>query len=399
MSQSIPLHNLEGLSSPPGDGISVTQSDDCIRIDISAGISGKVGCFGIPILVFGFVVGCIALGVSLTLLLEFDQPDLGVAAIFAAIGLACFIPACVVFMMLAFPMGIKGTVEITHEYLRISDRNCVVEFPRDDVKSVAVVYMKKSKYQHRARKDWPWLRSRGGGIAVETPHGTVRTLGCWDHEVSRWLAKLISKYFSVQFCDDEYADQLSSEKLVSSGTPYIVPRKNLWLIGLLGTLVAGFFTWGFGGIVRDYFDAKQWQPVIAVVRTIETVESEAKSHLVITYCYEVQDAIYTNNRFRIDDSGYSNFAERRKSELAVGDQIEIWSDLDDPKRSTVRRDFPWAAFVVFLICAVLALAGMITMFYFALARDSILATKYALSPAECKRKQDEGPVPTTNTEE
>ena len=135
----------------------------------------------------------------------------------------------------------------------------------------------------------------------------------------------------------------------------------------------------YGGFtIKDYFVARQWQQVAAVVSTIEKVESEDGSHLVVTYRYDVGGNTYENNRFQIDDSSYSIHAERRKEGLNVGDRIEIWYDPDDPERSTIERDFPWFAFATFVLTAIVGLAGVIVAVYSFLGKDSALALKYAV---------------------
>ena len=179
----MPFHcSHDELPAPPGDGIAIAHSDDGIRVSITPGFSWKgLGCV-VPVSVSFGLVGLFVLYVSMMLLLEPDPPDLKIVAILAAIGCVCFYPVRHLEKVLK-PIGIRGTVEIGRDLLRISDRNRVVEIPREDIKSVAVAYLKKPQYQCHVGDDSPTLRSRGAGIAIETTHGTVRTLDCWDHEV------------------------------------------------------------------------------------------------------------------------------------------------------------------------------------------------------------------------
>jgi hypothetical protein len=356
------------ISSPPGDGISVTQSDGRTRVHIRAGISQKAGCYGVLLVAVCCPIVLVASSVGLFLWEFSDQPNWWAIGLCAIVALAGAVPAIAAVTMLVLPLGIRGYMEITRDGVRIDDRGRVVELAWEDINSVRVLYMRRPGLQLHAKKDWPWLRGRGDGIALDTPRSTFKTLDWWHHEVSQWLARLLSELGTVTLTDDQGLEPPVWKGPISHGTSGRTSRKDLAILGSCALLLGGFFSWAFWTPVRDSWGAREWKSVEAVVAAIDSVKpDEGRSRLVVTYHYEVQGIAYTNDRFRIEDA-HSARAERRKADLVVGNPIEIWYDPDDPQRSCVERDFAFFSFSAFLISSGIGLAGIAVLIHAALRR-------------------------------
>lgn len=371
------IQNLSGLlASPPFAGIEVTESDHDIRITIRGTFYGAkdpmlLGLFGIPIIALSGIFLVPAFAVFMT---DVDY-KWAIIIPLGLVGLIAFFSAITVIFTPILVHAAKAEIVLGDHDISITEKANTIKIPWQDLRSVKVRYMKRAGTQALPDLRWPLRRGKGDGIVIETPHGTFTTLGFWHHEVSEWVAGVLTEQPGISRGDEPIATNLH-DRIGDPGVPSRIDRKSLIIIGLLAPLLGGpFFLWS-AWIVWQSWDTKSWPQTTGTIVSRELEDNgDRKDTWQVTYSYQVDGETLTSDRYGIY-SGYSDTAEQHKSSLDPGDTVDVWYNPDHPTTAVLDTGFAVGELFISFLCLGVAVLGIGALIYGLFGNHNALTERY-----------------------
>lgn len=370
--------NLSGLlASPPFPGIDVTESQRGIHITIRGTFYGVkepnlFGIFGIPIAALGFVFFFMPAFMLFMMNVDYKW---AIIIPMILVGLVAFFCSLAVALMPMLVHAAKAEIVLSNDDVSITDKGSTIKIPWQDLRSVKVRYMKRAGTQALPDLRWPLRRGKGDGIVIETPHGSFMVLRDWHHEVSEWMAGVLTEQPGVSGGDEPIETNLH-DRLGNTGAPTRIDRKLFIKLGLCLFFLGGLFFCWMGWLTWQSWDAQSWTKTTGTVVARELQNNDdAKDTWEVTYSYQVDGETYTSDRYGIDNA-YSDAAEQHKESLNPGDTVDVWYNPDHPATAVLGPRFEYATLLMSFVCLGVAVLGIGALVYGLFGNHNALTERY-----------------------